>query len=210
MVASFSKETYYLQCDILANLDKDLKKIIDEYGYPTFWSRAPSFTTLVHIILEQQVSLESALAAFKKLQESVGEITPSVILLLSNEEFRSCSITKQKTSYLRSLAQALVSKELILENLFHLSDNEVKSTLKIVKGIGEWTANIFLMMCLHRTNCFPFGDVALITSFKEVKNLPRQTPIEIIEKMVEEYEPYKTTLAYLLWWNYLKKRNRSY
>ena len=128
--SSFSDKNFHLLCDKLGRKDKDLKGILKKYGYPPLWSRPSSFSTLIHIILEQQVSLASALAAFNKLKEKIGLITPEKVLSLSDEEMRACYFSRQKTIYARHLAEAIVSSQLNLEELSILPDHLIREKLK--------------------------------------------------------------------------------
>src|SRR6202000_1755699 len=97
----FNKTDLHQLCDIVAVQDADLKRIIQTYGYPPVWSRPNSFESLVHIILEQQVSLASALSALNKLKEKIQEITPARVLLLTDEELKACYFSRQKTLYIK-------------------------------------------------------------------------------------------------------------
>src|SRR4051812_2354384 len=117
MMKTFQKDNFNPLCDHLAEGDNDLKNIITQYGYPPFWSRVPSFATLIHIILEQQVSLASAKAAFLKLESKIGHITPEKILLLSDEEMKACYFSRQKMKYARHIAEAIINKELNIGQL---------------------------------------------------------------------------------------------
>jgi DNA-3-methyladenine glycosylase II len=199
MVDSFDTSNFNYYCDLLAEKDADLKNIITQYGYSPFWSRNPSFATLIHIILEQQVSLTSAKAAFLKLEATIGHITPEKILQLSDDEMKACYFSRQKMVYARHLAEAIMNKELSIDGLKILNDEEVSSALKKIKGIGNWTVDVYLMMVLHRLDCFPTGDVALIKSIKEVKALPAHTSKEEILIVADAWKPYRTIAAYLLW-----------
>src|SRR6201996_2782133 len=118
MIQQFTKADYQPICAGLGAADADLQKIIDEYGYPPFWSRPNSFESLVHIILEQQVSLASALSALNKLKKRVQELTPARVLLLNDEEMRACYVSRQKSGYIKYLAEALLSGQLKLEEFF--------------------------------------------------------------------------------------------
>jgi len=204
---TIDKNNFYPLCDILSQQDNDLKKIIAQYGYPPFWSRVPSFATLIHIILEQQVSLASAKAAFLKLESKIGHITPEKILQLSDEEMKACYFSRQKIKYARHLADAIVNGELNIEQLNNLPDHLVRTELKKVKGIGDWTVDVYLMMVLHRCDCFAGGDIALIKSIKEVKGLSPLTSKEEILSIIENWKPYRTIAAFILWHAYIKKRN---
>lgn len=204
---TFTETTLITYCDKLAKKDKHLKVIITQHGYPPFWSRTASFATMVHIILEQQVSLASAKAAFLKLQEKIGHIQPEKLLLLTDEEMKACYFSRQKMVYARHLATAIVNKELVIEDLEKLSNDDIRLLLKKLKGIGDWTVDVFLMMVLHRNDVFPPGDIALMKSLKEIKGLPMDTPREELLQIAEAWKPYRTVAAFLLWHAYIKKRN---
>ena len=203
-------DTFISICDKLAKKDKDLKAVIKQHGYPPLWGRAPSFSTLIHIILEQQVSLASAKAAFLKLEAKIGHITPEKLLLLNDEEMRACYFSRQKIIYARHLAQAIVNNELAIEKLSEMNDENLRLHLKKIKGIGDWTVDVFMMMALHRCDCFPAGDIALIRSTKEVKCLDMQTSKEEILMLAEKWRPYRTIAAFILWHAYIKKRNLKF
>lgn len=204
---TFTETTLITYCDKLAKKDKHLKGIITQHGYPPFWNRTASFATMVHIILEQQVSLASAKAAFLKLQEKIGHILPEKLLLLTDEEMKACYFSRQKMVYARHLATAVVNKALVIEDLEKLSNDDIRLLLKKLKGIGDWTVDVFLMMVLHRNDVFPPGDIALMKSLKEVKGLPIDTPREEVLQIAEAWKPYRTIAAFLLWHAYIKKRN---
>ncbi len=206
---SFNINNFEAICDKLAKKDKDLKNIIHSYGYPPFWNRAASFETLVYIILEQQVSLSSARAAFFKLKEKVTDITPESLLQLNDAEMRACYFSRQKTIYARHLAQAMQSGQLDIDSFVNLENDEIRAALTQVKGIGNWTVDVYLMMVMHRTNLFPLGDIALIRSIKETKALHAGITKEEIAEIVTHWQPYQTIAAYLLWHAYLSKRKTA-
>lgn len=207
MLAVFDQETLPLLCNQLAAKDEALQTIITTYGYPPFWSRTPSFATLIHIILEQQVSLASAKAAFIKLHDTIAHITPEAIVQLTDAELKQCYFSRQKAQYAKALANAVLLNELNFESLQQASNEEVHRCLTRIKGIGSWTADVFLMMALHRCDCFPTGDVALINSMREVLQLPKATSKDALLAIAERWKPNRTIAAFLLWHNYIKKRN---
>ena len=170
------------------------------------WKRKTNFETLIHIILEQQVSLASAKSALNKLKEKTGSITPKKVLLLTDAELKACYFSRQKIGYAKHLAASIITKQLILEGLTIAPDETVRTELKKIRGIGDWTADVYLMMALQRTDLFPTGDIALVSSIKEVKNLPKHTGKEEILLIAEQWKPYRTIAAYLLWHAYIKKR----
>lgn len=194
-------------CDELARRDGDLARVLEKHGYPPFWHREPGFPTLLHIILEQQVSLASARAAFEKLRQRLGEITPGGFLTLSDEELKASFFSRQKTRYGRALAEAVASKKLNLQTLTHRPDEAVRAALVQLPGIGTWTADIYLMMALRRPDVFPVGDLAAVNALKSVKRLPRDTPREALAELAETYRPHRTAATFLLWHHYLRERN---
>lgn len=206
MISRFTKDNFIAYCNQLAGSDADLHQVIQTFGYPPFWSRTPTFPTLVHIILEQQVSLASAKAAFLKLEATIGQITPEKILQLDDADLKACYFSRQKTGYVRHLSTLICSGVLDLDSLNTMDDAAAKSALKQVKGIGDWTADVFLMMALHRTDCFPTGDIALMNSVKAVKRLPADISKETVLELAEQWRPLRTIAAYLLWHAYLEKR----
>lgn len=207
MIETFNEQNHAQLCEQLARKDRQLRQIIDIYGYPPVWTRSQRFSSLVHIILEQQVSLASAKAAFEKLKKYIGTITPGKILQLSDEELRSCYFSRQKTVYVRQLAQAIDSGQLRLSWLRQLPDDAVRAELKKIKGIGDWTADIYLLFALQRCDIFPVGDLAMVNAFKEVKGLAAKTGKEKIVLLAESWRPYRSIATHLLWHHYIKSRN---
>ncbi|MBC7849245.1 MAG: DNA-3-methyladenine glycosylase 2 family protein [Chitinophagaceae bacterium] len=207
MIERFNEGNHAAICDRLAEKDSDLRSILQAYGYPPVWTRTPDFPSLIHIILEQQVSLASAKAAFNKLSEKLGAISPQALLELSDEELRACYFSRQKASYARHLATMLVDKKLVLENFIDAHDDVVRKELKTVKGIGDWTVDIYLLFALQRCDIFPTGDLAMINAFKELKGLPKETTKEQIVEMAEQWRPYRSIATYMLWHFYIKSRN---
>jgi DNA-3-methyladenine glycosylase II len=205
MINSFILQTYHSLCDQLAATDPHLANIIQNHGYPPFWLRPNTFETLVHVILEQQVSLASALSALNKLKERVQEITPARLLMLTDEELKACYFSRQKTAYVKYLAEALLSGQLNLTELESLPDEEVRIKLTTLKGIGNWTVDIYLLMVLHRTDIFPIGDLAIVNAFKRLKQLPATTPKEDLLLLAEQWRPCRSVAAMLLWHYYLSK-----
>jgi DNA-3-methyladenine glycosylase II len=205
MIECYNEHTIQNSCDAVAETDGDLKKIIRTLGYPPLWVRPNSFATLVLTILEQQVSLASAYAAFKKLEET-GSVTPEAVLQLSDAELRTCYFSRQKTSYVRGLAMALLNNTINLEDLNNQPDDVVRETLKKLKGIGDWTVDIYLIHALRRTDVFPVGDLALVNALKQVKGLPSSTTKEQLVHLAEAWRPHRTFATLLIWHHYIQTR----
>lgn len=207
MIQTFSADNFHLFCNTLSKKDIHLKSIIQIHGHPPMWTRKQGFETLILTILEQQVSLAAAFAAYKKLKNRIGTVTPAKILAMSNEELRECYFTRQKQVYAKELATAFVSKQLQWKNFPEMNDDEVRMQLTSIKGIGNWTADVYLMHALQRTDLFPLGDIALVNSLKETKQLHPHISKEEMMQIAEPWRPYRTIAAMILWHAYIKKRN---
>nr|WP_294907831.1 DNA-3-methyladenine glycosylase 2 family protein [uncultured Lacibacter sp.] len=207
MIQTFSAENFQSYCDLLSKKDKHLKAIIKEHGYPPMWTRRQGFETLILTILEQQVSLAAAFAAYKKLKAKIGTVTPAKILAMSNEELRECYFTRQKQVYAKELATAITTKKLQLRKFSQMTDEDVRTQLTSIKGIGNWTTDVYLMHALQRTDLFPLGDIALVNSLKETKQLRPDISKDEMLAIAEPWRPYRTVAAMILWHAYIKKRN---
>jgi len=207
MIESFNESNFKQLCDSLAEKDVHLQAILQQYGHPPMWSRPASFESLVHIILEQQVSLASAKAALEKLRERIGKITPANVLELSDAELRSCYFSRQKTVYVRSLAEAMLTKKLELARLGAVTNEEIRTELKKIKGIGDWTVDIYLLFVLQRSDIFPTGDLAMMNALKQVKQLPGHITKEEIIQLAEAWRPHRSLATMLFWHYYIKTRN---
>lgn len=206
MTITLDEKTLVAACECLSNKDADLAFIFQTYGAPPLWKREASFATLVHIILEQQVSLASALAAFNKLQEKIGDVTPENVLRLSDEDLKAAYFSRQKISYARDLATAILENRLNLHSLEMLPDAEVKIELKKIKGIGDWTADIYLLMALLRADVMPRGDLALHVAWRNLKKLPEKPNSEEFLIIAERWKPFRAVAARLLWHFYLSAK----
>jgi DNA-3-methyladenine glycosylase II len=209
-ISAFSQDHLPALCNQLAQKDAALDKIIKEYGYPPFWTRKASFETLIHIILEQQVSLASAKAALVKLKQKMGIVTPGKLLQLSDADLKACYFSRQKIVYARCLAEAVIDKKISIKKLATLPDEEVRRQLTSIKGIGNWTTDVFLMMVLHRTDLFPAGDIALMNSVRHIKELPADSSTDTILLLAETWRPFRTVAAFLCWHAYIRRKNIVY
>ena len=200
----FTPENIKALADRLIEKDGDLGQIVQRFGYPPHFGRKPGFSTLILIILEQQVSLASARAAYNRLLEAVNEdLRPETFLPLSDEELKKIGFSRQKTRYGRELANAILTGQLNMENLANLSNEEVQTELIKIKGIGVWTANIYLMMCLNRADIWPVGDIAVEEAIKQIKRLDKRPKKDDFRAWGEHWRPYRSVAAHLLWHYYL-------
>ena len=182
-------------------------RVVKTLGEPPIWIRPAGFPTLIHLILEQQVSISSALAAFKRLQLRLGEITPASFFALADKELRAIGFSRPKMLYIRNLANAIVMGELDLAALEHLPDEIVKAELTKLKGIGRWTADVYLLMCLRRTDAFPVGDLGAIMGAQKLKNLTDRPTAEELERMAEAWRPWRAVATRILWHFYLAPKS---
>ncbi len=189
--------------------DPDLAGIVARYGPPPLWDRAPGFPTLLHIVLEQQVSLASAQAAFDRLTAAADPLTPARFLGFSDAELLAIGFSRQKARYGRELAAAIEAGTLDLGALVRQDDHEVRVALEAIPGIGPWTSTIYLLMVLGRPDVWPVGDIALQQAVAEVVGLDRRPRPEEMTVIGEPWRPWRSVAARLLWHDYLGRRGRS-
>jgi DNA-3-methyladenine glycosylase II len=183
--------------------------VVERFGPPPLWDRPPGFGTLVHIILEQQVSLASALAAFRRLEAAVEPLEPQGFLVLSDAELLAIGFSRQKARYARALASALVEGSLDLDALATTDDVGVRVALEAVPGIGPWTSTIYLLMVLGRPDVWPAGDIALATAVAEVNGLDHRPDATEMEALGEAWRPWRAVAARLFWHDYLARRRTT-
>jgi DNA-3-methyladenine glycosylase II len=186
--------------------DPALARVHAQFGPPPLWAREPGFPTLVHIILEQQVSLASARAVMDRLLVAVTPLTPEGFLTLHDAELKAIGFSRQKTGYARGLAQAILDGRLDLDALDSLDDATVRTQLISLKGIGGWSADIYLLMALLRPDVWPRGDLALAVAAQQVYGLPSRPSHDELDGMSEAWRPWRAVAARLLWHHYLSQR----
>jgi DNA-3-methyladenine glycosylase II len=194
--------------DELAAQDEDLAGIVARHGPPPLWDREPGFPTLVHIVLEQQVSLASAQAAFDRLRVAADPLTPARFLALTDAELLAIGFSRQKARYGRGLAEAIQSGALDLDALTRLDDDAVHEVLQTIPGIGPWTSTIYLLMVLGRPDVWPAGDMALQSAIAEIKGLGHRPDAVEMTALGETWRPWRSVAARLFWHDYLARRGR--
>ena len=190
----------------LAARDEMLAAIHATYGDPPLWRRDAGFQTLVHIILEQQVSLKSAKAMLVRLEAAIQPFTPLRFIELGDSYLRGLGMTRQKSAYVLHLADSIVNGDLSFERLARMSDEEARLVLTRVKGIGSWSADVYLLMAMRRADIWPAGDLALAVAMKELKGLESRPGPEELERLAETWRPHRAVAARMLWQYYLGKR----
>jgi DNA-3-methyladenine glycosylase II len=192
----------------VAAADPHLTAEVEAHGIPDKWTRPPGFPSLVLLILEQQVSLASAAAAFARIAARTGRIRPEALLATTPEELRLDGVSRQKDRYLRALSNAVLDGTLDLGRLHTQDDTDVERQLTALPGIGTWTANAYLLACLDRPDVWPVGDRALQVAVAEslaLATIPTPAELEVIG---ERWRPHRSTAARLLWHGYLARRGR--
>ncbi|HMI06499.1 MAG TPA: hypothetical protein VK528_03055 [Flavobacterium sp.] len=192
--------------DFLSEKEPIFKTIIETIGLPKIPSRPQGFQTLVLLILEQQVSIDSAKATFNKLKTKSEYLSPEELSALTDAEFRSIGVSRQKTTYIKGLANAVLDKAIDLESLPSKSAGEVRDELIKLKGIGNWTIDVYLMFSLQSPDIIPLGDIAVVNTIKELLNIHER---ELMEIHAQNWSPHRSMATYLLWHYYLHKRNRK-
>jgi DNA-3-methyladenine glycosylase II len=192
----------------LSATDRDLAGIIARHGPPPLWAREPGFETLVKIILEQQVSLGSAVAALGRLRAALGiddgaPLTPAAVIELGEEAMRTAGLTRQKAAYLAGLASDVDTGRLDLAAVAASSDDEARASLTAVTGIGRWTADIYLLMALGRPDVWPDGDLALAAAIRRAKGLATLSSRDEQRSIAEAWRPWRAVAARILWHAYL-------
>jgi DNA-3-methyladenine glycosylase II len=205
MLITLDENTLETGVNELIAIDPDLAVIHARLGIPPLWAREPGFPTLVHIILEQQVSLASARAAFDKLRAEVTPLTPEGVLALDDETLKRIGFSRQKSAYVRSLSEAIVTGRFDVDGLAARPDDEVRSQLVAFKGIGPWSAEIYLLMALCRADAWPSGDLALQVAAQSIKRLPARPDPLTLNELAEQWRPWRAVAARLLWHHYLNK-----
>lgn len=188
----------------LAERDRHLRAIYQRHGPPPMWARRPGFDTLLHILLEQQVSLVSARSMYNRLRSSIDPFDPLTFIDCGEEHLRTLGMTRQKAHYAIQIAQAFSNGS--LKSLRRMNDETAFSTLTEIKGVGPWTANIYLLMALRRPDIWPDGDLALASSVSQLRRLKERPSVGELARLANRWRPYRSVAARMLWQYYLARR----
>jgi DNA-3-methyladenine glycosylase II len=209
VLRALDERTFAAAAAELCAADPDLAAIVAAHGLPAFWSREPGFPTLVLLILEQQVSLASAKAAYDRLDARLCGVTPEGIAGSSDEELRADGFSRQKNRYVRALSAAVLDRSLDLEGVARLDDDGVRGALVALPGIGPWTAEVYLLSALRRPDTWPVGDIALQEGVRRVRRLPVRPSPDDLHAIGEAWRPHRASAARLLWHLYLSEPRRN-
>jgi DNA-3-methyladenine glycosylase II len=190
---------------VFTQKDEVLKGIISEFGLPIIQKREEGFASMCHIILEQQVSIASAKAAYEKLVNLVGKVDPFTIHNATDEDLRSCGISRQKTIYLKDVAQRVIRKELNFSSLPMKTEQQIRNELIQIKGVGNWSIDVYLMFCMQYQDIIPLGDIAIKNTLIELYNCQSEEEMLAISS---NWKPFRTFASFIIWHYYLKKRGK--
>lgn len=203
-----TEETFSFGLKELATRDEDFADILGKWGNPPKWENDAGFSGLVRTILGQQVSVSSASATMKRLSETVVALTPENLLEFDDSQLKACGISRQKTTYIKELAIAISRGDLDLQKLALADDTSIRNQLKPIKGIGDWTVDIYLLMCLQRPDAFPKGDLGVIIAYQKLKKLETRPTADELEIIAENWRPWRAIAARILW-HYLNHSGKS-
>ena len=189
----------------LTSQDTTIKFILDTFGNPIIQERAEGFASMCHIILEQQVSIASAKACYLKLESHFGTISPEIICNCEDSELRNCGVSRQKIMYLKDLASKVILKQIDFESYSAKSEEDIRKELITIKGVGNWSIEVYLMFCLKLPDIIPLGDIAIKNTLKELYNCET---VDEMQKLSDQWKPFRTYASFIIWHYYLKKRNK--
>jgi DNA-3-methyladenine glycosylase II len=202
-----TSESLVAAAEALAARDRHLASIYQTHGPPPMWARRPGFPTLLRIVLEQQVSLVSARAMFARLKSNIEPFTAPGFIEAGEAYLRSLGVTRQKAHYCVQVAEAFTNGH--LNELGRMNDEEAHAALVSIKGVGPWTANIYLLMALRRSDIWPDGDVALASSVGRLRKMKQRPAFTELAQIAENWRPYRSVAARMLWQYYLAERDQA-
>jgi DNA-3-methyladenine glycosylase II len=188
----------------LARRDPDLADLFRRYGMPPMWARRPGFATLIHIVLEQQVSIVAARTLFRRLSQHLGGMTPQTVAAHGVTRLRRCGLTRQKASYCHGLALAVRDGQLDLGRVARAADADGRETLLAMRGLGPWSVDVYYLMALRRPDVWPSGDLALAVAMRDVKRLTGKPGNAEQQEISAPWTPWRSVAARLLWHYYLR------
>jgi len=191
----------------LAERDRDLRAIYEQHGPPPMWGRRPGFDTLIRILLEQQVSLVSARSMYNRLRANIDPFDALTFIDSGEEYLRALGMTRQKAHYAIHIAQAFMNGS--LKATGRMSDEAAYAALTGIKGVGPWTANIYLLMALRRPDIWPDGDLALASAVAQLRRLKQRPSTSELTRMANRWRPYRSVAARMLWQYYLAQRSSN-
>ena len=204
-IQKLNNRTLALGIKHLKKVDSNFKEILrDRNDQINSFKKTGGFEGLISLIVEQQLSVASAKAIFSRVKLVCGDFEASTFLQINEEELKATGLSRQKVTYCRNIAEAVINKTLDFKKLEKMPDREVIEMLVKIKGIGEWTAQCYLMACMKRLDAWPSSDLGLIVAIQKIKKIKERPKSLTIEKIAEPWKPYRSIAALLLWSAYDK------
>ena len=184
---------------ILSKKDNKLSKIIKSYPDDFLFSKSDPFYTLARSIVGQQISVKSAQSVWNKLEVKIIRIKPKIIATTHSGTLKSVGLSRQKVGYLKNLANAFIEKKIKIKTWEKMTDEEIIQDLIQIKGIGRWTAEMFLIFNLCRADIFPLDDIGMIKGLCKLYDIPYPTERKTIINIGKKWKPYRSVATWYLW-----------
>ena len=183
----------------LSAKDKKLSKIIETYPSDFLFSKSDPFLTLARSIVGQQISVKAAQSVCDRLETKINDVKPEIILKTHSSTLKSVGLSRQKVKYLKNLAVAFIERKIKINLWYKMNDEDIIRDLIQIKGIGRWTAEMFLIFNLCRADIFPLDDIGMIKGLCKLYKISYPTDREIIIKIGEKWKPYRSVATWYLW-----------
>ena len=183
----------------LSTKDTKLSKIIKSYPNDFLFSKSDPFYTLARSIVGQQISVKAAQSVWDRLEIKIDKISPQTIKKIHSSTLKSTGLSKQKVSYLKNLASSFLEKKIKIDVWDKMNDEEIVQDLIQIKGVGRWTAEMFLIFNLCRADIFPLDDIGMIRGLCKLYNIKYPTKREVIIRIGEKWKPYRSVATWYLW-----------
>lgn len=185
-------------CDALTSRDRAFEKAFKVTGVPVWRYSGPDYRAIARMIAFQQITTKAAASIWARVEDALGAITPASLLAAEEETLRTCGLSRPKIRHLRSIAEAIEAGTLDLDRVSTADMDEARSELIAVKGIGPWTADLFLLNC-GRLDAFPVADVGLMESYRLLSGLDQRHDAKAFSVLAESWRPWRGVAAHLLW-----------
>ncbi len=182
----------------LKKRDKLLAEAIDTIGHINRPAESDLFSSVIHHIVGQQISVAAQKTVWKRLCDKLGDITPDIVCAIEDSELQSCGLSFRKVEYIKDFSKKVQCGEFDIEKLWTLSDEEVTAELSALKGIGVWTAEMLMTFCMGREDIVSFGDLAILRGMRMLYH-HRKIDRKLFEKYRRRYSPYGTVASLYLW-----------
>ncbi len=201
-MSKLTKATLREGLDALARVDRDMEAALAAHGYPTLRRRPQGLAALMRIIVGQQVSTQAAASIWAKLEAAVDTGDPASVIGASDDDLRGAGLSRQKAAYVRALAEDVASSRVALRRIPRMDDEEAIAELVKIKGIGRWSAEIYLLFALGRRDVWPADDLAVMVAVQRLKRLDARPDRETMDALAEPWRPWRGAAAHFMWHYY--------